>query len=385
MRLDHNRRMILALLHRCGRAGRAELARASGLSTQAVSNIIADLQVQGLVLAEGRRRAPRGQPPRQFTVNPDGAFALGMEVRPDRLRGVLVNLGGRVAASGTRRLARSSPRTVLPVVAELAQALGAEAHVAPDRILGCGLVIPGPFGVEGLSSAGRTVLEGWEGANMPARAAAALDMPVLMDKDANAAAMGERLSGIAQGLDDFCYLYFGAGIGLAVMARGALQRGTHGNAGEVGHVVAVPGGLPCDCGNRGCLEQYASRMALARDLAAAGIEAPDVAAIAALHAAGDARLSVWAARAAETLAPTVGMLENLFDPQAVILGGALPEALLDALIARMALPPGSVARRADRTLPRVLRGALGGMSAALGGAAMVLHDAVLPRPDQAPS
>jgi len=384
-RVDHNRRLILGLLQRHSRAGRAELARSSGLSTQAVSNIIAQLQEEGLVLAEGRRRAPRGQPPVQFAVNPDGAAAVGAEVRPDRLHLALTDFAGKLLHAETHRLDSNRPEAVLPVLARLIDDACRLRRVPRARLLGCGLVIPGPFGVEGLSAAGETVLDGWDAPDLAARAAGAVGLPVLLDKDANAAALGERLRGVAQGLDDVCYLYFGAGIGLAVMARGIVQRGAFGNAGEVGHVIVTPGGLPCACGNRGCLEQYASRMALARDLGAAGIAVPDVAALAALHAAGAPALMAWLDRAAAALGQTVGLLENLFDPQAVILGGAFPDAVLDDLIARMPLPAGSVARRADRPLPRVLRGASGRMSAALGGAALVIHDSITPPLTAAPA
>ncbi len=376
--LAHNRRVILGLLQRRASAGRAELARSSGLSTQAVSNIIAQLQREGLVLAEGRRRSERGQPPVQFAVNPDGAAAVGVEVRPDRLHFVLTNFAGAVLHADTHRLASHRPEAVLPALAPLIAEACRRRRVPRERLLGCGLVIPGPFGVEGLSAAGETVLDGWDAPDLRALAGAALGVPVLMDKDANAAALGERLTGVAQGLDAFCYVYFGAGIGLAVMSGGAVQRGAFGNAGEIGHVVVAPGGRACACGNSGCLEQYASRMALARDLAAVGVEATDVAAVAALHRKESPALAQWVDVAAVALGQAVGMLENLFDPQTVILGGAFPDVVLDALIARMPLPPGSVARRADRKSPRVLRGALGRMSAALGGAALVIHHSVTP-------
>ena len=100
-----------------------------------------------------------------------------------------------------------------------------------------------------------------------------------------------------------------------------------------------------------------------------------------LLAANDPTLSAWITSAAEALSRAIGMLENLFDPQSTILGGALPDALLDALIARLTLPPGSVSRRAGRTSPRVARGTSGRLSAAMGAAALVIHDTVTPRLD----
>lgn len=386
----HNRRVVLGYVQLHDGAGRAEIARSSGLSTQAVSNLIAELEQDGLVIPAGRRRSARGQPPVIYAFNPSGAAALGFEVRPDALVSVLTDLAGTVLWQAQQPLPGSDPETVFAAMATAAASARASAK-AP--VLGAGLVLPGPFGVEGLSAAGATMLQGWNGLDdAAARAAEALDLPVIVEKDATAAAIGESMRGTAQGLDTFCYLYFGAGLGLGVIAQGQPLRGAFGNAGEVGHVVVVPGGLACDCGNAGCLEQYASRMALRRHLAGRNLLSPDVAPgggqtdrlAVDLLTAGDSALSAWLDEAAGLLGPVIGMLENIFDPQAVILGGALPDLLLDDLIARLALPHGSVARREGRSGPRVLRGASGRMTGALGGAALIIHDTVTPRLDAAP-
>lgn len=382
----HNRRVVLGHVLGSTGVGRAEIARSCGLSTQTVSNLIAELEAEGLVVAAGRRRAARGQPPVVYAFNPDGAAALGFEVRPDALVMVLTNLGGKVLESRLVPLADAAPQAVFALMQGLLREVR-QAGTAP-RIIGAGLVIPGPFGVEGLSAAGATVLPGWTAVEAAAGAAEALGMPVLLEKDATAAAVAERTAGAAQGLDSFCYLYFGTGLGLGVITQGTAQRGAFGNAGEVGHVIVRPGGLACDCHNRGCLEQYASRMALVRHLAGRGLlaagEDPDSVALALLRT-GDAALSAWLEEAAAALSQAVGLLENLFDPQAVVIGGALPDALLDDLIGRLDLPPGSVARRSGRQVPRVLRGASGRATAALGGAALVIHDTATPRLDTAPA
>jgi predicted NBD/HSP70 family sugar kinase len=381
----HNRRVVLGYVQTSDGAGRAEIARSSGLSTQTVSNLIAELEDDGLVSPAGRRRSARGQPPVLYTFNPAGAAALGFEVRPDALIAALTDLAGAVLWQAQSPLPASDPETVFALMADMA-AQARASFTMP--VLGAGLVLPGPFGVEGLSAAGATVLTGWQGLDdAAARAALALDLPVIVEKDATAAAIGEAMRGVAQGLDTFCYLYFGAGLGLGVIAQGQPLRGAFGNAGEVGHVIVVPGGLPCDCSNAGCLEQYASRMALRRHLAGRGLLSAAMppgggqtdAVSARLLAAGDAVLSHWLDEAARLLSPVIGTLENIFDPEAVVLGGALPDHALDELIARLDLPRGSVARRADRTRPRVLRGASGRMTGALGGAALVIHDTVTPR------
>src|SRR5262245_15290217 len=87
---DHNRRVVLQAL-RPGPASRADLARRTGLTAQSVSNIVGALIEEGLVMTAGRRRQARGQPPLDLTLNPAGAYSIGVEVRADRMVGILAD------------------------------------------------------------------------------------------------------------------------------------------------------------------------------------------------------------------------------------------------------------------------------------------------------
>jgi predicted NBD/HSP70 family sugar kinase len=378
----HNRRVILGIL-RGQASGRAEIAKASGLSVQTVSNLMAELEAEDLVIPKGRRPSARGQPPVVYAFNPSGAAALGFEVRPDTLTMVLTDLGGAPLATSHTHLAQTDPDFVLAQMTEFARKTA--ARQPRPRVLGAGLVIPGPFGVEGPRAADATALPGWDPARIRAMAEAALGLPVHLDKDASAAALGEGMNGAARGLSTYAFLYFGTGLGLGLIAQGQPLRGAFGNAGEVGHVIIHPDGIPCDCGNQGCLEQYVSRFSVQRHLIAQGHLQPGAqgtdATLMDLLAAEDPDFMGWADTAAEALSRAIGMLENLFDPQTVILGGALPDAVIDLWITRLTLPPGSIARHALHQAPRVARGTSGRMTAALGAAALVIHDTVTPRLD----
>ena len=162
------------------------------------------------------------------------------------------------------------------------------------------------------------------------------------------------------------------------------MRGAFGNAGEIGHVIVHPGGSFCACGNRGCLERYArfmrSRSALPQPVYRA--ERFD---LEALHAQHHPILRQWIGDAAAHLSPVVGMLENLLDPECIVFGGALPNALLDDLIAALDPLPLSVAGRRKRALPRIVRGTTGLLTAALGAAALPLLETMTPKLDTAPA
>ncbi len=378
---SHNRRVVLEAVRLHGPLGRAEIGRLTHLTAQAVSNIVSELVEEGLLVERGRLRRGRGQPPVQFMVNPDGGMTAGIEIAAGQMVTVLVDLSGRPLAERAIPVSDAGPERVARLlVGEIAAARRA-TPAAPDRLIGVGVVMPGPFGVEGMTSVGPTTLPGWSGIDAAALLRTAIGVPVTVENDATAAAVGERLYGVGRRLRNFCHVYFGAGLGLGVMIDGQPFRGGFGNAGEIGHVVLTPGDRPCACGNVGCLECYASLYALQEQLAAAGVTAPDADALESLHAAGHPVVKAWIGEAAGRLAPMVAMLENLFDPEAVIFGGALPDSLIDALIAAMTPLPRSVAIRRQRALPRVVRGATGHLTAALGAAALPVLEAVTPRLD----
>jgi predicted NBD/HSP70 family sugar kinase len=378
---SHNRRVVLETVRQHGLLGRSDIAALTRLTAQAVSNIVAELVEEGFLVEQGRRRTARGQPPVELAVNPDGGMTAGMEIATDHVTTVLVDLAGKIRA---QRSARLDDVTVAGVqrlaAAELAQARAANG--LPRRLLGCGVVMPGPFEVEGMNSVGASPLPGWAGQDAGQLLTDALGTPVTIENDATAAAVGEHLHGLGRNLRHFCQVYFGAGLGLGVIIAGQPYRGAFGNAGEIGHIPVVRGGLACACGGQGCLERYASVHALAETLRAAGIADTGPDEIARLHAQGHPALLGWITEAAGLLAPVVAMLENLFDPETVILGGSMPDGVIDSLISAMSPLPISVANRRGRTIARVQRGATGRLTAALGAAALPLLDTMTAKLDR---
>ena len=374
----HNRRVVLEVIRMQGHLGRAEIARRAQLTAQAVANIVDELLAEGLLIEQGRLRSGRGQPPIQFAVNPDGPLTAGVEIAADRMVTVLVDPSGEIRSHSIIPLEKAGPDSVpaqaAAQIARLRAALGSE----PPRLLGVGVVMPGPFEVEGMSSVGPATLPGWSGVDAVALFSKATGVHVVIDNDATAAAVGERLYGAGRQIGTFCYLYFGVGLGLGVIQDGRPLRGAYGNAGELGHVGLVPRRGRVLPGPAGALERHVSIFALREHLAMAGIYVATVEDIQKLFDAGSAPLQAWITMAADYLAPTVGMVENIFDPMTVIFGGGLPDAVLDAMIAALDPLPVSVATRQQRSLPRVLRGQTGQLTAALGAAALPLLDTVSP-------
>ena len=170
---------------------------------------------------------------------------------------------------------------------------------------------------------------------------AATGLPVVVDNDANTAAVAEHRLGAGDRADNLVLVTLGTGIGGGLIIDGQLQRGTAGFAGEPGHMVVDPNGPPCPCGRRGCWERFASGSGLgrlARDAAHAG-QAPHIVALAGgdpeqvrgehvtrAAADGDAEAIKILDEFAWWVALGISNLENLLDPEVVVVGGGLAEA-----------------------------------------------------------
>lgn len=366
---NRNRQAVLGSIQAAGTMGRAEIGRSLGLTTQAASNIIAELLADGLIEEKGTRVSGRGLPAVQYGLNPKGAYAFGVEIRPDAIFTALVDLAGAQISTQRTALEDNSPAAVCDHVLRLRDTMIASSPITLDAILGNGIVMPGPFGDTGLS--GRSSdLKGWENTDAQSLFKETLGGVVELSNDANAAALSESLTGVAQGIGCYAFLYFGRGLGLGIVQDGRLVSGAFGNAGEVGHIPFPGPNGPAP------LESLLSRDSIQTYI---GSKSPiDLDGISDLFSAQDQRLADWLERAANALGHAVLTLENLLDPQTIILGGAMPPELIDHLISNCPLPAASIANRNDNLLPRLKRGTCGRLTATLGAASLVLHSAFTP-------
>lgn len=350
----YNRRIVLESIRLHGPLARGDIARRVGLTVQTVSTIVRELEEQGYILSVREEPKGRGLPPATLRINPEGGYAVGIHVTPLGINAALINLCGDVIASRHREAPNATPDLAFDLIGQMVPDL---TRLRPGgRVLGIGMALPGPFGVESMSFVGPTTMAGWKDVALRERLAATTGLPAFFETDMAAAAMGERLYGLGSAYADYYYLYFGVGLGGVMVHDGTALRGAWGNAGEIGHIPAVPGGEPCPCGNRGCLERYLSLEALRRWN---GSEAD------------------WVKEISPIFHSAIATIENLFDPETVILGGLASPELLERLAATAAEGlRNSVSARTDRTSPRVVV-ASGGQHAVLRGAAALAVSGVL--------
>lgn len=252
-----------------------------------------------------------------------GGWSVGLDVGGTKTLGVLVGPDGAVGPS-VRLAARRGGAGVAGTAAEAVRALVTEAGLAPGALVGVGIGLPGIVD----PVAGRVehaVNLGIESAvPLAADVAAVLGgVPVRLENDLNVAALGAAHL-LPDPAPDLAFLALGTGLAAGLVLDGRLRRGASGVAGEIGHLVHVPGGLPCPCGQRGCLEQYASGGALSAAWPGPGDRPAPVALFEAADS-GDAGAVAVRDRFAGAVAAAVRVLLLTTDVAHVVVGGGVSE------------------------------------------------------------
>jgi glucokinase-like ROK family protein len=373
-----NRLRVIHALRDEGKISRAEIARRTGLSRSTVSSLVADLQADGLVVERAEPGhaygAQGGRPPILLSFDASAGAAIGIDFGHSHLRVAVSDLAGAILAEREEPLDTDhEAREGLDAAAELVEAALADAGVARERVIGAGMGLPGPIRQDGIVGS-FSILPGWIGVAAGAEMRARLDLPLMVDNDANLGALAEAAFGAGRDAGDLIYLKVGSGIGAGLILNGRLYRGSSGLAGELGHVLVDPDGLVCRCGNRGCLETVASTGALVELLRRSHGEHFTLGRMLALARDGDLGSQRVIADAGRAIGLAVATLFNVLNPDLLVLGGHLAAAgdlLLDGIresVGRAALP--EAARRAD-----IVGGVLGERAQVLGALALVVSEA----------
>ncbi|MFE6975651.1 ROK family protein [Streptomyces sp. NPDC057682] len=249
---SHNTALVLDLLRTAGERGisRLGLAARTGLTPQAVSKITARLRAEGLAAEAGRRASTGGKPRTVLRLVPEAGHAVGLHLDRDGLTAVLADLAGTVVASRTAPLDLGAPPG--EVVAAAAGAVDAVRGDGTRPVLGLGAAVPGPLDHRGGVLHRVTGFPQWDGYPLRDALAARTALPVVIDKDTNAAALGLALQ--LPEPADFAYLHLGTGLGAGLVIGGEVHRGARTGAGEFGHQTVQLDGPVCGCGGRGCIE-----------------------------------------------------------------------------------------------------------------------------------
>ncbi|MFB9338767.1 ROK family transcriptional regulator [Actinoplanes octamycinicus] len=372
---QYNRAVVLDQIQLTDGISRVEIAELTGLTPQTVSGIVRRLIGEGIVREDGAAVSNGGKPRTKLRVNAAAGLAVGVHFDPSELSCVVADLLGRPLATRQQPVRPgATPGEVVAAVTGLVDEVLGTAGVDRGRVLGLGLATPGPIDQTLGSLVGPPQLLGWTRVPIKDMLAAATGLPVTLDNDATAAAIGECWAGAGRGVADFAYFFFGAGVGGGLILGHQVYRGGSMNAAEFGHQSVQPGGPACYCGNRGCLERLISPKALVEATGLADYDAVRRAAT-----AGDPLDVAAVEAAAGHLATAVVNVANILDIDLVVLGGHglrhLEDRFRTAVAEALATRP--LARRIRAV--RVEVSPLGADAAVVGAAALVLHTTYAPQ------
>lgn len=264
---DINRQIVLSYVRERGPISRAEIARETNLQRSTISFIVDDLRANGLIEIVAGGESTGGRPPELLSLRAAGAVAIGVDITPSRTTVATSDLAGRVIEREEFPTNIRAEKTIANVV-ECVLELTRKNH---DTIEGIGVSIPG--WVNPATGKVRYVPHfKWHDMTIADDISSATKLPVVIDNDANAAALAELWFGRPEvsNVRDFIVVLVHEGIGTGIVIDGQLHRGTNGVAGEFGHmIVGAEAPVICSCGNRNCWEAFScERAAVARYLTA---------------------------------------------------------------------------------------------------------------------
>lgn len=325
---DLNQSIVFNMIVERGSISRTELAKQSGLPAATITRIVGNFLSAGLVSEVSSEESSGGRRPVLLSINPSAGYIVGVKLREDSMTVAICDLNCTIIHAleeNTLANADTLPHRVVEAIAEAVKRCLSEAGISVRKVLGIGV------GLSGLIDSSRGICRysailNWRDVELGPALEFKLRLPVRMDNDVNTLAVAERYFGAGRDAANFLLVTVGRGVGLGIVVGGEIYRGSHGGAGEFGHMtVDTSADAPlCNCGKRGCLEAIASDYGILR--AATGIDPghhveDTIGTLIDRARMGDANTQAIFTRAGNALGVAVANLINIFDPARVLLGG----------------------------------------------------------------
>lgn len=315
-------------------------------------------------------------------------YRLGIDLGGTKIMALVVNEKGEIVGEAKKKTRPElGPEAVVDRIVVAALSALSAAKVDITGVIAAGVGAPGPVNLQTGVVVEAPNLPGWQEIPLAAMMSARLGVPVFVDNDVNLGTLGEHQMGAGRGTSNMVGIFVGTGVGGGVIIDGQLHRGSRSSAGEIGHTIIVPNGPICGCGKRGCLEAVASRTAIEREISAAlatghrsvlaealGLEGKDrltSGVIKSAMEAGDGLMVAVMSQVQFYLGLLTANLVNVLDPEMIIFGGGVVEALGDDFLE----PIRATARtyylqQRDADLVRIVPATLGDYAGGQGGAAL---------------
>lgn len=387
-----NRAVVLTNIYKYGPISKSKLAELGSLSRVTITNILDKLLEQGLIIFQSKGKSTGGRQPGLFKLNYDAFFALGIDIGESEINGILINLKGEILKKETVEYKINNNNTINLIVeksTKIINSLLKFPNLLIEKVLGIGISFPGTVdpisgiiydspNVDGVGLSLKEIFKKQININIP----------VFIENDANAAALGEYWFDSGMYKNFILYIFAGEGTGCGLVINGKIYRGFNHAAADVGHTVIDLNGRKCRCGNFGCVETYTSYESIVRRFE----EKIKQGETSSISINGDSQTDIikveriieeakkgdqLALKIIEETGRILGIacvnLINLYDPDIVIIGGKLSKAnelIMDPL--EKIIKDRSKGIQRDRLL--ITQAKLEPNACAIGAAALVIEE-----------
>ncbi|MGQ8633598.1 ROK family protein [Agrobacterium sp. DKPNP3] len=358
----YNRRLVFDLIRSADGISRRDLVEVTGLKPQTMSNICKDLIDRSLVVESIQQEGARGAPQKRLQVRAEAGCCLGIHVDRDGLLGIVCDITGQELGRETASASLEDPSDTIRAIADMTQRLRSVAAGRPAW--GIGIAMPTLQEAEFEHPVGPPGWDAWSRIPVAEAIEDSCGLPTIIENDATAAAVAELRAGRASGLTHYVHIFVGHGLGAGIINDSMPLQGFWNNAGEIGLLT-----WPAELANPEADGQTPFSVdELAAMLSCESKEIAKPGALERLYAQRNSVLMRWLDLNSRRLRLLVSLLENIVDPQTIVVGGHFPSALNNSLIDRAYPLLPSVSARSHRDVPRLCAGALGPEAAAIGAA-----------------
>ncbi|NBI29070.1 ROK family transcriptional regulator [Chengkuizengella marina] len=348
---------------------RAEISEKTGLNKGTVSTLVNELLENHLVYEAGPGKSSGGRKPVMLLFNKQAGYAIGIDLGVNYILSMITDLSGNIIVQQKSSLHSLSTDDVIFTLIESIHNLIQKAPKSSYGIIGIGIGVPGIVNDKG------TILHapnlGWRDVQLKQILFEEFKVPIVIDNEANAGALGEKEYGIGKNIKNIIYISAGIGIGTGMILTNEIYRGYSGYAGELGHMTIEASGEQCSCGNTGCWELYASEKALLNQNQSFSHDEHKLQQYVQQASQGDQQVIEKFNKVGTYLGIGVSNIINTFNPELIIVGGRLSTAepwMKDTLLS-------TVEKRAltyHRQTTKIIFSDLGTKSAALGAASLAI-------------
>jgi len=336
-----NRAVIFRTIREAGAISRSELAKVSGLNPATVTHIARELTSLGLIEEAGLTESKGGRPSTLLKIRSQAGYIIAVHLDRYFMRAMITDLNlekrifSEIYATQTDKTSQINIENLLNIIDELIK----KSKVNENELVGIGICAPGPLNVKEGVLLSPPNFPGWPSTPIRKIIEDRFHLPTFLEQDANASATAEKLFGQMREADNFIFLLADGGLGGGLFIGGEIYHGEECTAGEIGHTTVDMNGPQCSCGNYGCLELYASPRSVRRyvleqikngrqaevlmTVTKGDLEKVSFKTIVEAAEAKDMLCLEGIERMRNALATGITNLVNIFDPEAIVVGGEI--------------------------------------------------------------